>query len=220
MCFSFKTSILSMTIGLLSSIFALCTNQITLGFLIFFYTQMQIAEAMIWRGIDTNQKSLNRKGTSYAKYILPTHNLAIGIGYLVALYSQKKEIQWQDFIPLLIGIFFYFYILLIYKITKGNDLTFPKKKVPKSCQNPNNRLVWPFQQNWYIISFIISLLILFFLKTMSNSSKILLCLFFSFLFLSSIFIQPYPSIGSLFCFLTAIISPILVLSNYFLLQKK
>ena len=219
MCFSFKTSILSMTIGLLSSIFALCTNQITLGFLIFFYTQMQIAEAMIWRGIDTNQKSLNRKGTSYAKYILPTHNFAIGIGYLVALYSQKKEIHWEDFIPLLIGILFYFYILMIYKITNGNDLTFPRKKVPKSCQNPNNRLLWPFQQNWYVISLIISLLILFFLKTMSNSSKILLSSFFILSYFSS-FLFSYVTIGSVFCFLTAIFSPILVLSNYFLLQKK
>jgi len=218
MCFSFKTSIISLTIGIISSIFALCTNQITLGFLIFFYSQMQIAEAMIWRGIDTNQKSLNRKGTSYAKYILPTHNLAIGIGYIVALYYQKKEIQWEDFIPFLIGILFYFYILLVYRFKKGKDLTFPRKKVPKSCQNPNNRLLWPFPQNWYIISFMISLLLLFFLKTISKSSKILLYSFFTLSYVSS-FLFSYVTIGSVFCFLTAILSPILVITNYFIIQK-
>ena len=91
MCFSFKTSLVSLTIGIISSIFALCTNQFTLGVLIFFYAQMQLAEAIIWRGIDTNKKSLNRKGTIYAKYILPTHNLAIGIGHLIALHYQKKS---------------------------------------------------------------------------------------------------------------------------------
>ena len=70
MCYSFQTSIFSYCIGMLSSIFAMCTNQITIGFLILFYTQMQLAEALIWKGIDTDNVHLNKIGTAIAKYSL------------------------------------------------------------------------------------------------------------------------------------------------------
>jgi hypothetical protein len=69
MCYSFKTSIISFTSGILSSIFALYTGQIELGMLILFYCQMQLSEAITWKGIDENNLELNRKGTKYGKYL-------------------------------------------------------------------------------------------------------------------------------------------------------
>ena len=73
MCYSFRTSIFSYTMGISAAIFALSTRQYILGMLILSYCQIQLAEAIIWRGIDTDNKSLNKAGTDYAKYTLPSH---------------------------------------------------------------------------------------------------------------------------------------------------
>ncbi|NDE11875.1 MAG: hypothetical protein EBZ95_15155, partial [Chitinophagia bacterium] len=75
MCYDVKTSIISYSSGMVAAIFALCTRQYILGMLILFYSQMQLAEALIWKGIDTNNKSLNKIGTSYGKYFLASHNI-------------------------------------------------------------------------------------------------------------------------------------------------
>ena len=83
MCFSFKTSLVSLTIGIISSIFALCTNQITLGVLIFFYAQMQLAEAIIWRGIDTNKKVVTTQVPLQNVEDLPT------VGFMVCAASVE-----------------------------------------------------------------------------------------------------------------------------------
>jgi hypothetical protein len=114
---------------MISAVFALCTNQIILGMLILFYVQMQLSEAIIWRGIDTDNTKLNRIGTLYGQYLLPTHNIAIAIGILIVLgYSQIK-----DYIPLFISIVFYGIILGIYcflrYIMKGPVLPGPIYKL-------------------------------------------------------------------------------------------
>ena len=129
MCYSLNTSLISYSIGMISAVFALCTNQIILGMLILFYVQMQLSEAIIWRGIDTDNTKLNRIGTLYGQYLLPTHNIAIAIGILIVLgYSQIK-----DYIPLFISIVFYGIILGIYcflrYIMKGPVLPGPIYKL-------------------------------------------------------------------------------------------
>ena len=69
MCYSVKTSIISYILGIIAGIFALSTRQITLGILILTYSQMQLAELLIWFGIDTDNDNLNRSGTSYGNNI-------------------------------------------------------------------------------------------------------------------------------------------------------
>jgi hypothetical protein len=85
MCYSFRTSILSYFLGIISAIFALCTRQIVLGCLILAYCQIQLSEMMIWYGIDNNNTKINKSGTSYGKYLLATHNIAISIGIIISL---------------------------------------------------------------------------------------------------------------------------------------
>ena len=63
MCYDFKTSIISYSLGMIAAIFALCTRQYILGMLILFYVQMQLSEALIWKGLDSqpDNKILNKK---------------------------------------------------------------------------------------------------------------------------------------------------------------
>ena len=79
MCYSQTTSIISYTVGMLSAIFAFFTGQYVLGMLVLFYSQMQLSELMIWKGIDDGDIGLDGKGTAYGKYLLPTHNIAGGL---------------------------------------------------------------------------------------------------------------------------------------------
>ena len=118
MCYSVKTSIISYTLGIIAGIFALFTRQTVLGLLILAYSQMQFSELLIWYGIDTDNDNLNRFGTSYGKYLLATHNIAIGIGIILSIiFISKKKLKITDFIPLAIGILFFMYIVFFSDVT-------------------------------------------------------------------------------------------------------
>ena len=221
MCYSFKTSILSYMLGMISGIFAILTNQIVLGILILTYSQMQLAEMLIWHGIDTNNENLNKFGTSYGKYLLATHNIAIGLGILLYIHFVKKQkLEIKDFIPLIVAILFFIFIFIIYYLPNNYEhLTYPLDKscvdVDK-CQNPNNRLKWPWPHDWYIYSYIISLILLFIYIRPLNS-MIWLGAMFTITFIYMLVFNK-KVVGSLWCFSTAILAPILVIINYFLIK--
>jgi hypothetical protein len=218
MCYSFNTSIMSYTLGMISGIVALFTNQIVLGMLILCYTQMQLSEALIWKGIDTNNINLNKKGTKYGKYLLATHNIAIGLGIIIAILIQKQKLKWTDYLPLIVGVLFFIFVVTFYYYKKDYpDVTYPVNSCSdKSCQNAENRLKWPYPHEWYIFSYIISLIILlFYIKP--NKSKIFLASVFTITLLISMFIYP-KSVGSVWCFSTSWLAPIIVLINYFLVN--
>jgi len=221
MCYSVKTSILSFSLGLIASIFAFLSRQFILGTLILFYSQMQLSEAIIWRGIDTKNISLNKMGTSYGKYLLPTHNIAIGIGILLSIiFVDKKILKPTDFIPLVVGIIFFVCIVILqYSRKQYNDITYPANPscIDRSCQNNENRLRWPYPHHWYMISYVISLIfLLIYIKPLA--SKIFLGSMFSITFFMSAILVP-KSVGSVWCFSTAILAPVLVLGNYFMINK-
>ena len=223
MCYSFTTSIISYVLGIISGIFALMTRQITLGVLILTYSQMQFAELLIWQGIDTQNDDLNRFGTSYGKYLLATHNIAIGLGIILSIIISKKTLKIIDFIPLIAGISFFLYILFIYYLPKQfPDITLPLDPTcidnTNKCQNPNNRLKWPWPHDWYIFGYVISVIILFFyIKPIE--SKILIGSVFTITFIATGIINP-KVIGSVWCFIAAIISPLLVYANYLLTKDQ
>ena len=162
MCYSVSTSIISYTVGMLSAIFALFTGQYILGMLILFYVQIQMSELIIWKGIDDDNISLNKTGTMYGKYLLPTHNIAIGLGIILAVYMSGEKFKTQDFLPLVVGIVFYIYIILFVYSPQDSDTTYPVDQSckDKSCQNNKNRLKWSYPTSWYIYGFLISLLFL------------------------------------------------------------
>jgi hypothetical protein len=223
MCYSVKTSIISYTLGLISGIFALFTRQTVLGLLILTYSQMQFSELLIWHGIDTKNDNLNRFGTSYGKYLLATHNIAIGIGIILSIiFISKKQLKITDFIPLVIGILFFMYVVFFYYLPKKYpDITLPLdpscRDGTDKCQNPNNRLKWTWPHEWYLEGYAISCIILLvFIKP--TKSKIWLGLVFSVSLIVSYIFNP-KVIGSIWCFNTAIIAPILVIVNYMLIKN-
>jgi hypothetical protein len=204
---------------MISGFVALFTNQIVLGMLILCYSQMQLSEAFIWKGIDTNNINLNKRGTTYGKYLLATHNIAIGLGIIIAILVNKQKLKIVDFLPIIAGIIFFLFIYFKYYI-KNNypDVTYPVNKScsDKNCQNAENRLKWPYPHQWYIGSYAISLIILlFFIKPVK--SKIFLSAIFTITLLVSTFIYP-KSVGSVWCFSTSWLAPIIVLVNYFLVN--
>ena len=220
MCYNFRTSIIAYTLGISSAIFAFATRQIVLGMLILFYAQMQLSEAMIWRGIDTDDTDLNKKGTTYGKYLLATHNIGIGIGIILAiLFVNRSKISPKQFIPLLAGILFFAYVVIFeYLPKKYADVTFPHDRVcEKNCQSPENRLKWPYPHRWYLASYLISLVImLLWVKPMS--SKILFVIFFSVTFGLTAFVNP-NTVGSVWCFSTSFLAPLVLVINYFLTRN-
>lgn len=222
MCYSVKTSIVSYSLGMLSAFFAFATRQYILGMLILFYCQMQISEGIIWKGIDDNNISLNKFGTKYGKYLLPSHLFAIGLGYLLSLkLVEKQVIKPIHFIPLLIGFIFYLAIVLgPYRSEKYSDITQPTDPscMDKSCQNNGNRLKWPFPHSWYLYGFILCIIFAaIFIKPLG--SKIFLGSIFVVSLLLTCLVYPH-NIGSVWCFGAAILAPVMVIGNYLIIKNK
>jgi hypothetical protein len=220
MCFSLKTSIITYTIGIASAVFAFCTRQVVLGTLILAYSQMQLAEAMIWYGVDHNDTDLNQKGTSYGKYLLPTHNIAIGLGIIFSiLFVSKKKLKGIDVIPLVVGVLFYIAVLLGFYMNDTAHQTFPvKKNCGRDCQGADNRLAWPFPHQWYPASLGVSI-ILALIWIRPAWTKVILTVMFVLIFILSTLATTPAGVGSLFCWATAILAPVIVLVNYFIIRK-
>lgn len=221
MCYNYRTSLISFSLGLVSVIFAFKTRQYIIGTLILFYCQMQLSEAIIWKGIDDDNTSLNEKGTSYGKYLLATHNIAIGIGILlVVVFLNKRKLKLLDFTPLAIGIIFFLVIFsFVYSKKSYENTTYPLDRTckTKSCQNNGNRLLWPYPHDWYVYSFLISLILLvIFIKPMR--SKYFLGLIFTITFILTNLIQP-RTVGSVWCFAAAILAPVIVGINYYITKN-
>lgn len=219
MCYSFRTSLMSYTLGMISAFIAFFTKQYVLGSLILAYTQMQLSEIMIWYGIDTNNINLNIKGTSFGKYLLATHVMAIGFGIVLSkLLISKSKLKLFDFIPIIIGILFFITIVIfVYSPNNYSNSTYPlNKKCTKDCQNPENRLKWPYPHDWYIYSYILSIIILF-IWIKPVKTKYLLLFIFTFTFILSFLIYP-RTVGSIWCLSASLIAPLIVLINYYLIK--
>jgi len=205
----------------MSAIFAFCTRQIVLGCLIFAYAQMQLSELLIWHGLDTNNSELNKKGTSFGKYLLATHNFAIGLGIILYIvFVSKKQLKLLDFLPIIAGfVFFICIILFVYLPNTHSDMTFPRNKTSdKSCQNPENRLQWPWSHSWYIASFILSILIMF-VYIKPDTSKYITLLIYTISWVVVTLIYP-STVGSVWCFVASVAAPIIVVLNYYVIRNK
>ena len=213
MCYSFQTSLISYAIGMISGIIALCTNQILLGCLILSYIQIQLSEALIWKGIDRQDLKMNRIGTSMAKYLLAIHNIGIAIGILI-VYGWKPSSLW----PLFLSILFFLVVVWIYHVYPSSPYTFPMTSCPdKKCQNDQNRLIWTFPQSWYIVGFLLTLC-LFFLYIRPLKSAIFISIFYIVSLFLGRLIFP-KTMSSIWCFYSAITAPIVVCINFFIIRN-
>ena len=119
MCYNIETSIVSFIVVTCSGLIALKLKQPVLGCLMLAYGLMQLSEVIIWLGVDTNSETLNRVGTTIGKYTLPSHNIAIGIGVLIAYWGARKNaIYW---IPLIVGVIFYTGVMINYAVEKDSN---------------------------------------------------------------------------------------------------
>jgi hypothetical protein len=135
---------------------------------------------------------------------------------LSVLIIQKKKLTTRYFIPLLCGIILYLYVVLVPYRKNYSTLSFPYNR-NKDCKDPNNRLKWPFPDNWYlIIFFLILLFVLIYFKP--SHSKLLFFAFFIITFIISKIIFPNTS-SSFWCFAAAICAPLLVLANYYIIRN-
>lgn len=213
MCYSVNTSILSLVLALGSVLYAINTNQIILGIFILFYCQIQLSEAIIWHGIDTKSLTLNKIGTTYGKYLLPTHIFAVGLGILIVALQNKtlEELEYFDILPIIIGIIFYF-IIIFTQYNYDKDISMPIDSSCKNCQKFANRLVWGFNTSWYKYSFYISLLLgLLYIKSLK--SKVFILLIYIITFIISTILFPKVNASSFWCFSAALIAPIVVYIN-------
>ena len=214
MCYSYRTSIFSYTLGMFSAFFAFYTKQYIMGMLILFYCQIQLSEAFIWKGIDDGNMTLNKFGTAYGKYTIPSHVFAVGLG--IWILTQHK-------IPMVIGILFYLFILFYFYREDMPDHTYPLDKncVIRECQNNNNRLQWPYHpEKWYKYACILIFLFIY-LYTPTTGQKVvyigglLLTYLLSYLF----YRNNTKSISSVWCFSSAIAAPIIVFLGFIFRNK-
>ena len=207
MCYNLQTSIFSFSAAMISGIVAIYLNQYILGILMLCYGQMQLSEVFIWKGINDNNVSLNRFGTAYGKYSLPAHNLAIGLG--IYLHTGKL-------MPLVVGGLFYLMVMVIYSNSKSADIT--KVGCGDNCNRLFGKLAWPYKHDWYIMSFVISLL-LFVMYIKPYSVQLLLIGVFSISFLMIALLDYNKAIGSFWCWSTAVLAPLIVLINTYIIKK-
>lgn len=219
MCYSLKTSLISFILGITSAIFAIATKQYILGFLILFYSQMQLSELLIWYGIDNNNEKINEFGTSFGKYSLATHNIGIALGILFAYYAKEGKLELSNFLPLLFSLAFFLIIVVVFYLPNNYPSTTYQydptcaTEIDK-CQNNNNRLNWLYPTQWYIYSFLISItLSIIYIRPIK--SALFLNGFFILTFLLFLFYINHV-FQSLWCFYAAILAPILVIVNYYL----
>lgn len=223
MCYSAKTSLISYTIGIISGIFAICTRQVALGIFIIAYSQIQLSEFLIWSGIDDNNIELNKFGTSFGKYLLATHNIALGIGIILSIiYISKRNLTLTDFIPLLLGILLFLYVVIfVYLPNNFVETTFPIDPTCTQkndrCQNNNNRLDWPYEVSWYLISFVMTLTICYFYVKPYESKWWFMFAYFI-MFILVVLMDKTHRISSIWCFSAAILAPIIVIVNYYLIK--
>ena len=210
MCFSLTASIVSFMSAIISGLIAIYYKHYIFGMLILCYGQVQLSELIIWLSIHKDDINLNEIGTNYGKYLLPAHNIAIGLG----IYMHTKNM-----LPLIIGLIFYISILVVYYFTTRNTITKPGCIENQNCYKYAGKLQWPYEHRWYLISFIISLFLFFYyIKPFYPVS----------LFISSFFIITWTVIwilnkndayGSYWCYTSAMLTPIIVLINILLTSK-
>lgn len=214
MCFSVQSSVFAAVLGWSAAWYAFRTRQPLLGSLIAVYSLMQVSEALVWWGIDTSQPALNRLGGYIGKYSLPAHNLALGLGVLLcARYVHHRAPTPSEYIPLLVGALVYAAVMIFsydhgtIPLTLPQDLSCPTR----SCQNPHNRLQWPYDTTWYAVAFAIYLG-LSFCYVQPSASFWLTATFYTLTFLVLVLYLQWDN-GSVWCFGVALLAPLLVVAN-------
>ena len=187
MCYNQNVSLASFIVGTLVAIFLIKRKKpfdATFGFLILFYSVIQLSEYLMWKSLEDGiNTELNLKATKLAYYSLWSNLLGLGIGI------------WRDTgnkLPLFIGSLFMF-------IARIAEPTFT---ISKPTPQSNGHLVWGFDSNYYILVFMMCLLS-FVYKTDLKHTWIA----FPF-FIGGLIISKFKNLGtaSYWCWISALLS--------------
>ena len=233
MCYSFEHSLVSFLSVTVCGSVALALpvkgnpswaiHQPILGCLMLCYGLMQLSEMLIWRGIDSNNDSLNRAGTAVGKYTLCAHNVALGVGVLIAYWSKsdselplgKRYMIWA---PLAAGILFYIGVMINYALVPDSSditpaCTYDEDKEKNSCTKNSARLQWPFPHTYYFVSYAISVAIMIAYVRPLWPNGTLIAFFYTFSFIVTLSLGKSQVQGSYWCWAAAMFAPLLLIAN-------
>jgi len=187
MCYNQNVSLASFIVGTLVAIFLIKRKKpfdATFGFLIFFYSIIQLSEYLMWKsledGLDTE---LNLKATKLAYYSLWSNLLGLGIGI------------WKDTgnkVPMFVGTL----AMIIARIVQ------PTFTISRPTKESLGHLVWGFDSNYYILVFILCTLS-FIYKTDLKHTWIAFPFFIGGLLISKF---KYKGTASYWCWISAALS--------------
>lgn len=190
MCWNFEVSITTFFIGVATSLYLFnrkCSYDLMLGCLIFFYSFMQLFEALMHLSLTSGNTSLNLFATRCAYYLLWSHVLALGIG----LYLENPNKQ--SLYVILAGIMY-----LIVGFCLQPDFTL---SAPTQTSAPH--LVYGFDPSFYLYVFAAAIIILLGFTDLRITLPYLLFYIFTFVFT---FFTNRESIASMWCWLCAYLS--------------
>ena len=211
MCYSQQTSIFAYVMGILATIYCIYNKSYSIGLFIFFYSQVQLCEFIIWNSVDNNNKPMNKFGTFLLKVVLSIELLGYSIGIILDKKNRGEEIKTTDYIPIFLSIGVFIVSLGYYMYTSTSNTTYPREMCEdRSCQNPNNRLDWKFSTNIYHLT---SLLFVIFVLIYEDNlaRKIILIVYFTITLILSFISVDIFSRGTIWCLSSAVLAPLLAI---------
>lgn len=173
-----------------------------LSLLILTYSQVQLAEAFVWYGVDHNKLKWNRFGTTWLQYTLPLHLLMMGVGYLLV---SKGTI----YVPFLLGMLCFVIVVSRFYSVRHSPYSFPQQNTSRSCSDFGARLIWPFDVNWYVWMAIVAIGCFLYYDKLGWQNKIKVVLLFGVLYAVARWISVTNNTRSTFwCFASAIGAPL------------
>lgn len=206
MCFSYESSIISLLVGTISSIFVFLLGGFfdkIVGCWFFYVSLMQGIDAILWKHQTCD--NFHKNVTFIGSMLNTTQPLILAL--IFSLYSKQANI------PMLIAILLCYFVYGIIIFFRKHDDTY-------YCTQPKEgdpHLIWNWTVGEYrILDWTVYLLSLCLLSIYGLNEK--LAFLFSCSIISgltvSFFMYPRESIGSLWCFFTALSPPL-----YLILRK-
>lgn len=202
MCWSLQVSLLSFLIGTIVGTVLYQRGKPydrTIALLIYFYSFMQLWEAVMWLSINNNKSTLNITATRLAYITLWSHVFAIGLG----IYLETNK---NDKLSLYLGsaLLAYGFVSLILKWRSFTE--------SRPTSTSNGHLVWGFDPTFYMVVFISAILVILFRTKLKYTWPALIFFIVSYVYS---YISNREAIGSYWCWTAAVFSflPLLVNIN-------
>jgi len=186
MCWNYEVSITSFLIGLAVGLSLIKRNKNydkVIGYLVLFYSFVQLWESQLWKAVQNNDTPSNLKYTRLIYLTLWIQALAIGIG----IYQHNKNTT-----PMIIGA-----LLFLYGLTYSTD-------IQPSAPDKSGHLSWGFDQDFY---YVVSAVIIASFVLYTDVKKTWIALLFLFLpYVYLLYNSSETSVASLWCWFCAAFS--------------